>query len=137
VLAPEVIWRNLLLYAFLHTRILAITLFDIHEFLRLRCRYPRERSVPLRERLAREQQSNPSPREAPLSGYINYDSEPSGCNNKLDELSDRTDRFRHLGRQTSSKSHLFLPICLFSSNFFAKIVKSQHPDHDSHYSHCI
>jgi len=70
VLAPEVIWRNLLLYD-----------FDIHEFLRLRCRYPRERS-----------QSRPSPREAPLSGYINYDSEPSGCNNKLDGLSDRTDR---------------------------------------------
>ncbi len=63
-----------------------VCIFDIHEFQRLRCRYPRERSVPLRERLAREQQSNPSPREAPLSGYINYDSEPSGCNNKLDYL---------------------------------------------------
>jgi hypothetical protein len=83
--------------------LITVCIFDIHEFLRLRCLtytnscdyvvdIPGNVSVPLRERLAREQQSNPSPREAPLSGYINYDSEPSGCNNKLDGLSDRTDR---------------------------------------------
>jgi len=62
-----------------------VCIFDIHEFLRLRCRYPQERS---QSRCVRDSRGNssriPRPKTKKYPCLATSFREPSGCNNRLD-----------------------------------------------------